>query len=140
MFKSILVAIDGSEQSLKAARVAGEVANTMESETLWVVIAFDPVPGYLGQPLLQEAINERIKQTDAILNKGLQEIGKFSGTLKTEVLAGPPAEAVLSVADTRQVDLIVMGTRGLGRLTGALVGSQSQKVVAHANCPVLLVR
>jgi nucleotide-binding universal stress UspA family protein len=33
-----------------------------------------------------------------------------------------------------------MGTRGLGRLAGALLGSQSQKVVAHANCPVLLVR
>jgi len=140
MFKNILIAIDGSEHAFKAARIAGEIANTMGSETLWVVVAFDPVPGYLGQPLMQEAIDERVKQTDAILNKGLEEIGKISGTLKTEVLAGPPAEAVLSVAGTRQVDLIVMGTRGLGRLAGALVGSQSQKVVAHAHCPVLLVR
>jgi len=112
----------------------------MKSETLYVVVAFDPVPGYLGQPLMQEAIDERVKETDVILNKGLEEVGKISGTLKTEVLSGPPAEAVLSVADTRQVDLIVMGTRGLGRLTGALVGSQSQKVVSHAHCPVLLVR
>lgn len=57
-----------------------------------------------------------------------------------EVLEGPPAEAILNVANVREIDLIVMGTRGLGRLAGALLGSQSQKVVAHASCPVLLAR
>jgi len=50
------------------------------------------------------------------------------------------AEAVLSVAEVRGNDLIVMGTRGLGRLAGAQLGSQSQKVVANDSCPVLLVR
>jgi len=56
------------------------------------------------------------------------------------VLEGPPAEAILNVAETREIDLIVMGTRGLGRFTGMLLGSQSQKVVSHASCPVTLVR
>ncbi|MFH1635561.1 MAG: universal stress protein [Chloroflexota bacterium] len=67
-------------------------------------------------------------------------MGDIPGELKTEVLEGPPAEAILNVADTRGNDLIVMGTRGRGRLSGLLLGSQSQKVVAHAHCPVLLIR
>jgi nucleotide-binding universal stress UspA family protein len=60
--------------------------------------------------------------------------------LKTEVLEGSAAEAILEVASTRKSDLIVMGSRGLGTLSGLLLGSQSQKVVQHANCPVLIVK
>lgn len=139
MFKNILVAIDGSEHGLKAAKMAGELARYTAAE-LWVVVAYDPLPSYLGQPQLQQAITERIQYTDQILADGMREIGKIPATLHKEVLQGPPAEAILTVAETRNVDLIIMGTRGLGRLAGLLIGSQSQKVVAHANCPVMLVR
>jgi nucleotide-binding universal stress UspA family protein len=44
------------------------------------------------------------------------------------------------VAAVQKSDLIVMGSRGLGRLAGAVLGSNSQKVVSHAPCPVLIVR
>lgn len=77
---------------------------------------------------------------EQILNGALTEVGELPGKLVKEILEGPVAEAVLRVAEVRDNDLIIMGTRGLGRLAGALLGSQSQKVVAHANCPVLLVR
>jgi nucleotide-binding universal stress UspA family protein len=139
MFTNILVALDGSEHALKAARIAGEMATCLKAN-LWVVVAYEPLPPYLGEPVLQEAITARLAQSEAILQSGLQEIGQFSGAIKTEILQGPPAEAILSVAEAREVDLIIMGTRGLGRLAGLLVGSQSQKVVSHAHCPVLLVR
>lgn len=56
------------------------------------------------------------------------------------ILECPAAEAILLVANMRGVDLIIMGTRGLGRLTSALMGSQSQKVVGEASCSVLLIR
>ncbi|MBK8780690.1 MAG: universal stress protein [Anaerolineales bacterium] len=42
--------------------------------------------------------------------------------------------------NTRESNIIIMGSRGLGRLSGLLLGSTSQKVVAHAHCPVLVVR
>ena len=58
----------------------------------------------------------------------------------TEILQGPPADAILRVAKTRDVDLIVMGARGLGSLGSLLLGSVSQKVMAHATCPVIIVR
>jgi nucleotide-binding universal stress UspA family protein len=139
MFKRILLAVDGSEHAQRAAKLAGELARQMGSDVR-VVIAFDPLPGYLGEPMLQAALSQRMKEADKILQRALDEVGKVPGELKTEILEGPPAEAILEVERTRNNDLIVMGTRGRGRLGGLLLGSQSQKVVAHANCPVLLVR
>lgn len=139
MFKNILVAVDGSEHALKAASMAGDFARRMQAD-LRVVTAYEPVPTYLGEPNLQHALNERFAQANLVLADALQQIGEIPGELKTDVLEGPPAEAILAVVEARGNDLIIMGTRGLGMLKGLLLGSQSQKVVAHASCPVLLVR
>lgn len=139
MFKNILVAVDGSEHALEAARLAGEFARHMQAE-LRLVTAYDPVPTYLGEPNLQRALDERFTQASQVLQEAIQQIGETPFELKTEILEGPAAEAILAVAEARGNDLIIMGTRGLGRLKGLLLGSQSQKVVAHASCPVLLVR
>jgi nucleotide-binding universal stress UspA family protein len=57
-----------------------------------------------------------------------------------EVLEGPPADAILNVAQVRECDLIVMGSRGRGALAGLLLGSVSHRVVAHARMPVMVVR
>jgi nucleotide-binding universal stress UspA family protein len=60
--------------------------------------------------------------------------------IRRELLFGAPAESIITVAETRQCDLIVMGTRGLGPLRSLLLGSQTQKVISLANCPVLAVK
>ena len=140
MFKHILLAVDGSEHALHAAKTAGDLARNMDTEILRVVVAFEPVPPYLGEPNMQAAISARMNEAEAILKKALDAVGKIPGKVHTEILEGPPAEAILDVAETRKSDLIVMGSRGLGPLAGALLGSQSQKVVRHAACPVLIVR
>ncbi|MEJ5240976.1 MAG: universal stress protein [Anaerolineales bacterium] len=141
MYSRILVAVDGSEHSLKAARVAAELARQLNATELRVVVAFDPLPSYLGEPNLQAAINARLDEAQRVMERALQVIGPMpEGVLRTEILEGPAAEAILQVAETHRSDLIVMGSRGLGRFTGLLLGSQSQKVVQHASCPVLIVR
>ncbi len=138
MFKSILVAIDGSYNASQAAKLAGNLARQTYAD-LWVVTAFDPVPSYLGEPNFQQAVSARMEAAGEVLTKALQDIGTIPGALKTEVLEGPAAEAILKVASTRQVNLIVIGSRGLGTLSGILLGSQSLKVLHHAPCPVLVV-
>ena len=140
MFKNILLAVDGSEHALHAAKNAADLARSMNSEILRIVIAYEPVPPYLGEPNMQVAISARMKEAETTLQKALDAVGEIPGEIHTEILEGPAAEAILDVANTRKNDLIVMGSRGLGRLTGALLGSQSQKVVRHATCPVLIVR
>jgi nucleotide-binding universal stress UspA family protein len=139
MFKKILAGVDGSDHGYKAASVAGEMARCMDAD-LWVVTCFESVPGYLGEPNLQQTITERMSQAESVMERALQEIGTISGSLTKEIVEGKPAETILSVAASNGIDLIVVGTRGLGRFSGLILGSQSQKVVSHAECPVLLVR
>jgi nucleotide-binding universal stress UspA family protein len=139
MFKKILLAFDSSEHARKAAKVAGELANSLKAD-IWVVVAYDPIPPYLGKPNIQDAISGRLSMAEEQIKDAINEIGPISGSITKEILEGPAAEAILSVANTRQIELIIMGTRGHGKLAGLLVGGHSQKVVSHANCPVLLVR
>lgn len=139
MFKNILLGVDGSEHGWHAAKVAGDVANTNHA-TLWVVAAYEPLPAYLGDPMYDEVMTAHIQRAEENIEQALEILKDFPGEIHTEVLEGSEAEAILQVAETRHNDLIVMGSRGLGRLSGLLLGSQSQKVVQHADCPVMVIR
>ena len=140
MFERILLAVDGSEHALNAARTAGELARSMQAERMLIVIAYDPIPPYLGEPNLQQAIDARLEDANKVLDAAKAAVGTLPFEVITELIEGSAAEAIIKVADTRQSDIIIMGSRGLGRLTGALLGSTSQKVISHAPCPVLIVR
>ena len=140
MFDSILVAIDGSEHGRRAAKMAADLARMAAAREIRMVVAFDPVPSFLGEPGLSRAMAARTKEAEEIAAGAKAIIGDNPAELHIEILEGSPAEAILQVAATRKPDVIVMGSRGLGRLQGALLGSNSQKVVAHAACPVLIVR
>lgn len=140
MFKNILLAVDGSEHGLHAARMAGDLARSLQAEDLYVVAAYDLIPPYIGDPYMQHAIDARLKESQALLQQAVEAAGEIPGKLHSELIEGPPAESIIEVARTRKSDVIIMGSRGLGRLAGALLGSTSQKVVSHAPCPVLIVR
>lgn len=139
MFKNILLGVDGSAHALKAARLAGNMARVMKAN-LRVVAAFDPVPSYLGDSSLEEAIAARVQAAEAILKEALEAVGDMPAPVATEILEGPAAEAILSVAQTHSSDLIIVGSRGHGQLASLLLGSQSNKIIQHAHCPVLVVR
>ena len=140
MFNRILLAVDGSEHAVHAAKVAAELAHRMKSVELRIVTAYDPIPPYLGEPNLQVAIDARLIEAQEILKRAVELVGDSNVDVHTELIEGNPAEAIIEVAQTRNSDVIVMGSRGLGRLAGLLLGSTSQKVVSHAPCPVLIVR
>lgn len=140
MFDRILLAVDGSDHALHAARMAADMSRGMKPKELRIVVAFDTIPMYLGEPNMQFAIDRRKTEAEEILNAAIKEIGQVPSEIHTEIIEGSPAEAIINVAETRKSDIIVMGSRGLGRLAELVLGSTSQKVVAHAHCPVLIVR
>jgi nucleotide-binding universal stress UspA family protein len=140
MFERILLAVDGSEHSYNAAKVAADLARAIKSEKLRIVVSYDRIPPFLGEPNLQNAINARLLEAQDILNKAVEVVGDIPAEVHTELIEGDPAESIIDVATTRESSVIVMGSRGLGRLTGLVLGSTSQKVVSHAPCPVLIVR
>ena len=140
MFERILLAVDGSEHALHATRKAAELARLMKPVEFRIVVAYDPIPLYLGEPNMQIVITNRKGEAEEILNAAVKEVGTVPCEIHTEILEGDPASAILEIANVRKSDVIVMGWRGLGRLAGLLLGSTSQKVVSHAPCPVLIVR
>ena len=139
MFKKILLGVDGSEHSFRAAEKAAALAVCMEAE-LRIVVAHPTVPAYLGEPNFQDAIVARLKESKEIMENALKIVGEIPGGVHTEILEGSAAEVVLNVAKVRHSDLIVLGSRGHGTFRGLLLGSQSQKVLQHAPCPVMIVR
>jgi nucleotide-binding universal stress UspA family protein len=74
-----------------------------------------------------------------VINEAMGAVGEIPGKLESDVLEGPAAAAILREAEIHQNDLIVMGSRSLGPLSGILLGSQSLKVLHYAQCPVLIV-
>jgi nucleotide-binding universal stress UspA family protein len=139
MFEKILVAVDGSDHSLKAAKLAGDLAR-LSSGTLRVVTVYEEVPSYLGEPNLSQMIAMRSKKAEEVVDKAIKQIGEIPGACETEILSGDPAESILQVVDAFDIDLIIMGTRGQGSIKSLLLGSQSHKVLSAAPCPVLVVR
>ena len=139
MFTNILTAVDGSQHALRAAKMAGDLTRFFNA-SLRLVVVYPPIPAYIGEPTFQQVLSGRISEAEKILSTAVTEIGEVPNGLETEMLEGQPAEAILNAAEVWNNDLIVMGSRGLGRLSGLVLGSQSQKVLAHAPCPVLIVR
>lgn len=140
MFEKILLAVDGSEQALRAAALAGELARSHGSESIRIVTVYDAVPGFLGEREQDAIIAAHTRSSEAILAKAKERLGAGGPKIETEILSGSPAEAIVETAKARDVGLIVMGSRGMSDLAGLFLGSQSHKVAAKAPCPVLLVR
>ena len=123
MFERILLAVDGSEHALHATRKAAELARLMKPQEFRVVVAYDPIPLYLGEPNMQLVITNRKGEAEDVLNVAVKEVGAIPCEIHTEILEGDPASAILEVAKIRGSDVIIMGSRGLGRLAGLLLGS-----------------
>ncbi len=140
MFERILVAVDGSEHGKHAAQVAGDLARAVNAVELHIVVAYEPVPSYVTGLNLAEARASRTAEAERILQQAQDLIGSVRAKVGAEMAEGSIAEAIVSVARARQSDVVVMGSRGFGRLEGAVLGSNSQKVANHAPCPVLIVR
>ena len=140
MFDKILLAVDGSEHAAHAAKVAGDLVRSVNAKELRIVIAYEPVPAFLGEPNLQRTIDSRMNESQDVLREAEGMVGRVAVEIQSELIEGHIADAILEVAKTSNSDLIVMGSRGLGRLAGAVLGSNSQKVVSEAPCPVLIVK
>ena len=139
MFTKILLATDGSSHAKEALKYACDLALRDGAQVI-VVHAFAPVPSYLGEPWGDQAIGRHVAEGHRIAELAAEQLREAGVDLKVEVLEGPPADAILRVADVRQCDLIVMGSRGHGTLASLLLGSVSQHVAAHARVPVMIVQ
>jgi nucleotide-binding universal stress UspA family protein len=139
MFQKILLAVDGSVHSDKAADYAAGLATAFRA-TLFVVHAYPQTSDMLGYDDFERLVARRKSAGQTVLDRVRQRLEKHDLTPQEDLLEGPEAEAILASAEAHKADLVVMGTRGLGTIEGMLFGSISRKVSQHASCPVLLAR
>lgn len=139
MIENILLATDGSRPAKQAAEFAASLALRFRAKVI-VLHAYTPVPAYLGEPNYSQAFYETIDDANAVVEETAGRLHDMGIEVKTELIEGPPANAILGIAETRKPDIIVIGARGLSTWQGLLMGSVSLSVIQRAECPVLVVK
>lgn len=139
MFSNILIATDGSEHAQKALEAAADIGRRYGARVA-VMTAFDPIPRDLGSPHGEQLMARRLGAAEDLMRKAAGVLEQAGVDYQTEVLSGPPAQAILALVKSRGCDLIVMGSRGLSPVGQILLGSVSFRIVQEAPCPVLLTR
>lgn len=139
MFKTIVVALDGSERSLQALKYAQSLAEKYSSKLI-MVHAYPHTSDLHAYEGYEKLISTRKIAGEKVLETGRKLVGQSPIDVEKNLLEGPPADAILSVVESRNADLVVLGTRGMGSIKGLLYGSVATKVSHHAACPVLVVR
>lgn len=132
----IVVGVDGSAASLDAVHWALRQAEltgwSIEAVTAWYF------PAQYGSELHIEPMDWQ-SIANEILDKALQEVDNKSNVSITRTITqGHPAQVL--TGSSAGADLLVVGTRGHGGFAGLLLGSVSEYLVAHAHCPVVVVR
>jgi nucleotide-binding universal stress UspA family protein len=136
MFKSILVAWDGSEHAKRALSEAVDLARTQEARLTLLTVAVPPQawPGYvppISEADLDAAAEQILAEGEALVPEGIPVAGRTA--------AGHPGTELLRRAAAADHDLIVMGSRGRGAIRSAVLGSVSHFVLNHATVPVLIL-
>lgn len=142
MFSKILIATDGSQYSDKALEVAIGLAKAFNSSLYIIhVVEEDKVAMAAStMPIMVNVIEDMVKIGNEILNKAKTKASEAGVNTEVILARGNAADKILENADKLNVDLIVVGSRGLRGLARFLLGSVSEKVVRHSNKPVLVVK
>jgi nucleotide-binding universal stress UspA family protein len=144
----ILLATDGSEDANLASSTAADLAKSTDSELHVVYVGgmpsvFSEPPGAVAlDPDLQSRMEEEAEEAARTkLEEQVQKISEVGGEIaETHARVDYPDAEIVELAEELGVGLIVMGSRGRGGLSRALMGSVSDSVVRHAHCPVLVTR
>jgi nucleotide-binding universal stress UspA family protein len=140
----ILLATDGSREANLAARTAVDLADRTRSELhVAFVLRTQDAPDLSTMAFnTEKAHEEEIKQMgQRLLDEQVRSVEEAGGTVAgAHFRLARPDQGILAVGEDVGVGLIVLGSRGLGGVKRALMGSVSDSVVRHAHCPVLVVR
>ena len=139
--KAILVAVDGSEYSDKAVRYACAIGPPLGAE----VVLLHVVPMLVSATPYGDTISDQPflhlqSVGEDILRKAKQLAASLNCEVTDLISHGDPSSKIIDIACERNIDVIVMGSRGVSGIRRFFVGSISDKVVSHAPCPVLIVR
>ncbi len=138
-YQSILVPFEGSESSRKAMARAVDLAKTEGSHVtvLYVIPRYEEMVEFYRS----ESIRKRLRaEAEKVIGEAVKIAQAGGVAVAPEIREGHPADEIVSAADKRENDLIAMGSYGWKGVNKAILGSTTNRVVAHANCPILVVK
>lgn len=140
VFKRILVATDGSVHSRRAALTAAGLARSLGA-SLTLLAVYQLPPGFEGEPDYSRDLETSLRGAHDLLETEAAAILADGGpAAEPEAIGGSqPGQTIVDATASGQYDLLVMGTRGLGRLGSTFIGSVSAHVAGHSPIPVLVV-
>ncbi|MBM6616609.1 universal stress protein [Bacillus suaedaesalsae] len=138
----ILVAYDGLELSNKALQYAIKLVEHDKNAELEVVtvMAYSAIVGSYEAYSLMEMRTVAEAAAKARINEAREVLKTLPNPTGTKVLEGDPAVQIIKYAEELEFDVIVMGSRGLGKIREFFLGSVSHNVVQMAKCPVFIVK
>jgi nucleotide-binding universal stress UspA family protein len=140
MYKKVLLAIDGSETSMKAAQIANSYLEKGVAEEITIAHVFMSREGsnyYIGSDISEKVIAASKENGEIILEK-TKAVFTSPEKVKTILKPGDIAQTIVKIA--KDYDLIIIGSRGMNTIAGLLMGSVSSRVVQYADRPVLIVK
>ena len=138
-FRKILLPVDGSDASRRAAELAGGLAKAGNGEII-ILHSHKHIADFVGEPYYQHMFDRLQRETRQLLAPLRERLEQAGIRHDVRVLDGDPAGDACTVAEVEECDLIVMGSRGRSSASGLLLGSTSHKVLSRAPCPVLTGR
>ena len=134
----ILMAIDGSEHSFKVANETINLAKSLSADVS--VISVTEVPDHIASDLVALYRDKLDKEVQNFLEKIKSYLADKGLNVETIFKAGHPANLICEVAEEGNYDMIVIGSRGMGKIKGLLLGSVSNRVVHCAKTSVHIVK
>ena len=141
--KNILVAIDGSAHGEKALEKAKELGMAMESvvNIVYVISCLRNCHPYALDLHYEAEINRvLLDQAKEILKEAEEKFKDYEGQVKTFIRCGDPEKEIIDKAKLQKCDLVIMGSRGLNKLSRTMLGSVSNKVLNNIDISVLIVK
>lgn len=139
MYNNMLLAVDGSENSLRATQEAIKIASLVNECIIEVVLVVDfsqsksDVLHAQGKEDLELSRRRKLSSIEKKLKSG-------NVSYKINILRGDPGETIVSFANKGTFDLVIIGSRGLNILQEMVLGGVSHKVAKRVQCPVLIVK
>jgi nucleotide-binding universal stress UspA family protein len=141
VFTNVLVPVDGSDNSYRALDAALLLTEKLGSSiTVVNVIEQVPITHIESEKLLSELLEAYKKENQEILSKCSNIATEKGLSIKTLLLQGNPASVILDYSKKEKFDLVIVGSRGMGKFKQLILGSVSSKIVHHSPCAILLIR
>ena len=141
MFTNVLVPVDGSDNSYRALDAALLLSEKLGSSiTVVNVMEQVPITHIESEKLLSELLEAYKRENQEILSKCSNIATEKGLSIKTLLLQGNPASVILDYSKKEKFDLVIMGSRGMGKFKQLILGSVSSKIVHHSSSAILLIR